>query len=117
MNPLVYDLCKQTVTIYRKSGQEIVRKVAENCYFSCQSSCSTHDYGKSRDKQFLLIIPGNIPLGAGDRIFAGIGPNEVQWQNFLPCTVPEVFQVSFARPCFFDGELTHWEAGHKKEAL
>ena len=32
MNPLDYSLCDQTVTIYRKNGDEILRKVAGNCH-------------------------------------------------------------------------------------
>lgn len=114
MNPLDYSLCCQTVTVYRKDG---TRQVAENCYLSGQASTPTERYGKSRSKTFLLIIPGDFPLQPGDRIYAGIGPEAVDWNTFLPVSVPELFEVSFAKPCFWEGTIVHWEAGHKKEAV
>ena len=118
MNPLDYSLCQQTVTVYRKEGEELSRKVAEKCYFSASISTPTEHYGKSKEKKFLLIIPGEeIPLRPGDRIFVGIGPETVDWQTFLPARIPEVFAVSFAKPCYWNGELTHWEAGNRKETL
>lgn len=117
MNPLDYSLCSQTVTVYRKMGETVTRQVAENCHLSRQTSTSPESYGKSLEKKFQLIIPGNaIPLQPGDRIFDGVGPEEVNWQTFVPALVCALFEVSFAKPCFWEGEITHWEAGHKKEA-
>ena len=118
MNPLDYSLCQQTVTVYQKKGEAISRKIAENCYFSQNISTPTEPYGKSKEKKFLLMIPGEeISLQPGDRIFAGIGPENVDWQTFLPALIPEVFEVSFAKPCFWEGSITHWEAGNRKETL
>ena len=118
MNPLNYSLCRQTVTVYQKRENAVSRILAENSYFSSAVSASAESYGKSRSKKFLLIIPGaEISLQPGDRIFAGIGPEEVQWQTFVPATVPELYEVSFAKPCYWEGELTHWEAGNRKENL
>ena len=113
MNPFDYSLCAQTVTVYR--GQQ--RQVAENCHLSRQISTPTENYGKSEEKKFLLIIPGDFPLQPGDRIYDGIGPTEVDWDTFIPALVPELYEVSFAKPCFWDGEVTHWEAGNRKETL
>lgn len=113
MNPFDYSLCDQTVTVYR--GQQ--RQVAENCHLSRQISTPTENYGKSEEKKFLLIIPGDFPLQPGDRIYDGIGPTEVDWDTFIPALVPELYEVSFAKPCFWDGEVTHWEAGNRKETL
>ena len=118
MNPLDYSLCNQTVTFYRKTGEEIIRQVAENCHLSCKYRETTESHGKSMEKKFLLIIPGEeISLQPGDRIFAGIGPENVDWQAFLPANVPELYEVSFAKPCYWEGNLTHWEAGNRKETL
>ena len=113
MNPFDYSLCDQTVTVYR--GQQ--RQVAENCHLSRQISTPTESYGKSIEKKFLLIIPGDFPLQPGDRIYDGIGPMVVDWDTFIPALVPELYEVSFAKPCFWDGEVTHWEAGNRKETL
>ena len=117
MNPLDYTLCSQTVTVYRKTGETITRQVVENGYLSGQTSMPTENYGKSRSKKFLLIIPGDFPLQPGDRVFSGTGPEAVAWDAFVPALVPELYEVSFVKPCCWEGAVTHWEAGHKKEAL
>ena len=82
-----------------------------------QTATPTESYGKSRLKTFLLIIPGDVPLQPGDRIFDGIGPVEVDWAGFVPALVPEVYELSFAKPCYWEGKIAHWEAGHRKEAV
>ena len=118
MNPFDYSLCQQTVTVYQKRGEEISRKIAEGSCFSATLTTPTESYGKSMEKTFLLIIPGaEISLQPGDRIFTGIGPETVDWQTFLPVLIPEVFEVSFAKPCYWEGSITHWEAGNRKETL
>ena len=118
MNPLDYSLCVQTVTVYRNVDGKVCRQVAENCCLSRQTAVPTEQYGKSMEKKFLLIIPGEeMPLLPGDRVFDGIGPETVDWETFVPASVPALYEVSFARPCYWDGEITHWEAGHGKEAL
>ena len=117
MNPLHYGLCQQTVTVYQKKGEEIVRTEAQTCYFSSSISTPREGYGKSMEKKFLLIIPGDFPLQTGDRIFAGIGPEVTDWETFLPAAVEEIYEISFVKPCYWDGELIHWEAGNRKETL
>ena len=118
MSPFDYSLCQQTVTVYRKNGEGIARHVAENCLFSRQITVSTENYGKSRLKPFLLIIPGaSLPLQPGDRIYAGIGPEKVDWQTFVPACVPQLYEAAFAKPCFWEGEITHWEAGAERSLL
>ena len=74
-------------------------------------------YGKSLEKTFQLIIPGDVPLLPGDRIYRGVGPEEVSWQTFIPALVPNLYEVGIAKPCFWNEEITHWEAGNRKETL
>ena len=69
------------------------------------------------EKTFQLIIPGDFPLLPGDRIYAGIGPEPVDWKLFLPSLIPELYEVSFTKPCYWNGEVAHWEAGNGKEHL
>ena len=117
MNPLDYSLCCQTVTLYRKTGEMITRKVLPGCYLSRQLAMPQTDYGKSMEKKFLLIIPGNSnPPQPGDRVYDGVGPDTLDWQVFLPAAVPELMEVSYVKPCCWDGEIVHWEAGYRKEA-
>ena len=112
-----YSLCDETVTLYRKEGQRIVRRVVENARLIRQNAAIAENYGKSRLKKFLLIIPGDFPLQTGERVFAGIGPEDPDWKHFIPATVEELYEVSFVKPCYWDGELIHWEAGNRKENL
>ena len=118
MNPLDYSLCDQTVTVYRKSGETVTRKVIANAYLSKKVSVPNEAYGKSVEKTFLLIIPENAaPLQCGDRIYDGIGPESVEWQVFVPAAVSELYEISYVKPCRWNGEITHWEAGNRKETL
>lgn len=113
-----YSLCSQTVTVYRRSGGEISRQVAENCYLSRQLSTPAVSYGKSMEKKFLLIIPGDaLPLQPGDRIFDGIGPERVDWSSFVPAAIPQLYEAAFVKPCCWEGQIVHWEAGNRKETL
>lgn len=117
MNPLDYSLCDETVTVYRRMGEGITRQVVEHARLIRQTSTPTESYGKSMEKKFLLIIPGDFSLRPGDRIFAGIGPETVAWEDFMPACVEELYEISFVKPCYWDGELVHWEAGNRKETL
>ena len=118
MNPLDYSLCDQTVTLYRKSRETVTRKVIANAYLSAKVSTPNEPYGKSKEKTFLLIIPENAaPLQCGDRIYDGIGPESVEWQVFVPAAVSELYEISYVKPCRWNGEITHWEAGNRKETL
>lgn len=114
MNPFDYSLCDQTVTLYRETGE---RWVIPNAYLSAKITTPTEPYGKSMEKKFLLIIPGDFPLQPGDRIYAGFGPEETDWKSFVPAAVPALFEAGFVKPCFWEGVITHWEAGNRKETL
>ena len=118
MNPLDYSLCHQTVTVYRKTGGDVSRKVIANACLSAKVSTPNEPYGKSKEKTFLLIIPGDdFLLQTGDRIFDGTGPETVDWQAFVPAAVPELYEAAYVKPCRWEGEITHWEAGNRKETL
>ena len=117
MNPLDYSLCNQTVTLYRKEGNGVKRQVLTDCHLSASVSTPTERYGKSLEKKFRLIIPGDRPVYCGDRIYAGIGPEVADWHSFVPAAVPMLYEVSTAKPCYWEGEITHWEVGNRKEHL
>lgn len=113
MNPFDYSLCNQTVTVYRKGERQVVNGVC----LQTKVSTPQKSYGKSLEKTFRLIIPGDFPLQPGDRIYDGIGPVEMDWQVFVPALVPQLYECGFAKPCCWDGQVTHWEAGNRKEKL
>ena len=94
-----------------------MRQVVSNACLQVKISTPTENYGKSLEKKFRLIIPGDFPLEPGDRIYEGIGPGEVDWQRFVPALVPGLYECSFVSPCLWAGQVTHWEAGNGREEL
>ena len=109
MNPLDYSLCDQTVTLYRKSGETVTRKVIPNAYLSKKVSTPNEGYGKSKEKTFLLIIPEDFDLQPGDRVFRGIGPEEVNWQTFVSAYIEALYEVGRVKKQLWEGEVTHVE--------
>ena len=109
MNPLDYSLCDQTVTLYRKEEETVSRKVIANAFLAAKVSCPNEPYGKSKEKTFLLIIPGEQDLQPGDRVFDGIGPEEVNWQTFVPAFTDELYEIGRVKKQLWEGEITHTE--------
>lgn len=116
IGPLDYSLCDRKVTIYRKQGDGILRLVAEGCWFSWQVEQVTDEMGCRRETKCLLIMPGDSQqIFVGDRVFDGIGP-EVEmkdWAAFIPVKVAGLAEISYVKPCYWEGALCHVEAGRK----
>lgn len=116
MNPLDYALCTQTVTVYRRQGENITRFVLEGCAYSWKQVREMDVLGCRKETKFLLIVPGDTQrVFVGDRIYDGIGPevSVEEWAGFLPVNVPGLGEVGYVQPCFWDGTLCHTEAGRK----
>lgn len=112
--PLDYSLCDKTVTIYRRENGKLQRQVVENCYYLWQQDQETDALGTRQVTRFLLIIPGeNQRIFVGDRVYDGVGPEEVDWASFLPVTVPGLGEVAYVRPCWWGSRVCHFEAGRK----
>lgn len=113
---MTYPLCHQTVTVYHREGQQIIRKVAENCYYHWQDQKLVDAEGVRLDRKFLLILPGDTQgVFPGDRIYDGEGPEVSlgQWAEFLPVLVPGLSEAAYAICHSFDGRICHTEAGRK----
>ena len=111
MSPLDYGLCTQTVTVYRKDGS---REVLENCHYSWEDRLVTHDTGNRWERSFLLIVPGETQrVFAGDRVYAGIGPEKVDWNRFLPVNTPGLSEAAYAKLLLWEGFPCHTEAGRR----
>lgn len=114
--PVNSGLFDKTVTVYRRQDGKVIRQVAENCYLSREDILSRDVTGYRKDTKFLLIMPGNTQqVFPGDRVFAGVGPEITpeQWAGFIPVKVEALMEVSFAKPCYWNGELSHVEAGRR----
>ena len=109
MTPLYYGLCQQTVTLYGMRNGSILRRVAENCCLAAESGLTENTFGKSRLKKFLLIIPGEQDLQPGDRVFDGVGPEEINWQTFVPAFTDELYEIGRVKKQLWENEVTHTE--------
>lgn len=110
-----YPLCDQTVTIYRKHADQVLRLVAYGCYFSCRDTMLRDENGSRQSRSFLLVMPGNIQrVFPGDRVCPGEGPQVAaqDWDRFLPVLVPGLVQVAYTKPFYWNGKLCHVEAGN-----
>ena len=56
---MTYPLCDQTVTVYHREGQQIIRKVVEDCYYHWQDQRAVDAEGVRTDRKFLLVLPGD----------------------------------------------------------
>ena len=110
-----YPMCQQTVTVYRKVGDAVVRRVAKNCYYRFEDCLTEDQQGLRFCRKCLLIQPGREALRPGDRVLEGEGPviTADRWDTFLPAAVPGLSQLAYAAPWHWEGEIQHWEAGRK----
>ena len=105
-----YPLCQQTVTLYRKQGDTLLRQVVEGCYLEWK--CQAVPGDARQERQFMLVMPGNIQrVFPGDRILEGVGPEEVDWERFLPVYVDGLLIVEHVKRFYWNGALCHVEAG------
>lgn len=115
-NPLNYDLlCKQTVTVYRKEGEQYTRKVYDKAFLDHKKTQTVDKTGSKEANSFLLVIPGDVQsVFVGDKVYDGIGPeisDREAWAAFIPAKDPNVVVVSYADPKKWNGSIVHTEAG------
>ena len=109
-----YGLCGQKVTIYRMGEGGLQRQVAEGCFYAYEDILIRGVAGERLERKFLLVMPGaEQRVFPGDRIYDGIGPEQVDWEQFLPACVPGLSEAQYARAYSLNGQICHWEAGRK----
>lgn len=109
-----YSMCCQTVTVYRKKADSIVRQVIDGCFLQWEDRIGFDREGFWQEGEFLLIQPGQEQLiFCGDRIFEGIGPeiSLVDWESFVPSAVNGLGEVNYTRVYRWEGKFCHTEAG------
>lgn len=105
--PLDYSLCCQTVTVYHRADGAVRRQVLEGCHLEVQTLEEQGVAGK-----FLLIVPGQTQtVFPGDRIMPGQGPETLSWRELVPGAVEGLLEAAYAKPCYWQGQLCHTEAG------
>lgn len=103
-------LCDQTVTLYRATPAGIERRVVIGCFYQWQQEVTAEGLEQTC---FLLVLPPDASVQPGDRVYDGVGPEQVVWEAFLPVNTPGLSQVAYVKPCYFHGALHHLEAGRK----
>ena len=109
-----YSMCCQTVTVYRKNGDGILRQVICGCFLQWEDSIGQDKDGPWQERNFLLIQPGQQQLVfPGDKVFEGIGPEITlkDWESFLPSALPGLGEVNYASVYHWEGKFCHTEAG------
>lgn len=115
-SPVDYRLCNQTVTLYHWDGKDnYVRTVREDAFLDFKKVQNVDKTGSSEANTFLLVIPGaSVPVAAGDKVFAGVGPeiaSREDWAAFIPAKVDGLGVVKWVDPKFWRGSVVHTEAG------
>lgn len=100
-------LLSQTVTVYRADG---TRQVLDNCYFTAKKGHATDHFGTACRDGCTLIVRGSCNLKPGDRVMEGIGPEQVEWDRFLP-ELGACHRIDYVQPFFLNGRVSHVEAG------
>ena len=112
--PLDYSLCDRVVTVYHREEGVVTRQVLEGCCYLWQQAEETDTLGTRQETRFLLILPGDSQrICVGDRVYDGVGPEEVDWSAFIPARVPGLAQAAYVRPCWWGSRICHYEAGRK----
>lgn len=113
--PLDYSLCDETVTLYRRTEDGVLRRVIPNARYIWEEHLTTDASGAHQERKFLLILPGQRDILPGDRVVGGIGPQitKAQWSTFLPVNTPGLSQVAYIKPCHYLGAVCHIEAGRR----
>ena len=115
--PLDYSLCVQTVTQYRLYNNAVKSRQIDNCYFQISDGQSYDAFGARQETNFLLIVPDStVDICPGDRFIAGIGPRvgANEWMAFTPENIAGLVQVAYVKPCYWENEICHYEAGSKQ---
>ena len=108
-----YSLCNQTVTLYRFRNGKVHRQIIENGFYTWQVEMVSDETGTRQETLCTLILPGRHDLLPGDRVYDGIGPQITQWPGFVPAAVYGLAELNYVRPCTWQGEICHTEAGRK----
>lgn len=105
----IYNLCRQTVTVYRPEGETVSRRVLPRAFLELRVKRKTDRVGLREDTGFLLVVPGEKQaVQPGDKLVPGEGPEltKAEWAALTRCCV-----VRWAEQKYFDGKPVHTEAG------
>ena len=114
--PIDYSrLCNQTVTVYHKDNETIIRTVHRSAFLDFRQNHPVDKTGSKESNSFLLVLPGGVgAVFVEDKVMLGEGPEiatKEEWAAFVPVRVPGLVVVRYVDPKYWNGELVHTEAG------
>ena len=113
--PVDYRMCNQTVTVYRKEGDQYTRTVYDRAFLDHKKTQTVDKTGSKEANSFLLVIPGAVQsVFVGDKVYDGVGPeiaDREAWAAFIPAKVPGLVVVSYVDAKKWNGTIVHTEAG------
>lgn len=113
--PIDYDqLCRQTVTVYRKTEDGVSRTVCDRAYLDFRKNRNVDKTGSRETNSFLLVIPGTVQaVQLEDKVLLGEGPEigPSDWAQFVPSNVPGLVVVKYVDPKYWGETMVHTEAG------
>lgn len=113
--PVDYRLCNQTVTVYRKDGDQYIRAVYKRAFLDFKKTQNVDKTGTHEVNSFLLVIPCDHQIiFPKDKVFLGEGPeitNRDEWKEFAPANVAGLVVVEYVDPKYWRGQMVHVEAG------
>lgn len=113
-NPVTYNLCTDTVTVYHKVENEIRREVHRRAFFDNKKTVNVEKTGSKEASGFLLVIPGERQsVYPGDKILRGEGPEikPEEYAQFIPSKVDGLVVAEYADTKYWAGKIVHTEAG------
>lgn len=113
-NPLNYDLCNQTVTVYSNHGGTFSTTVYRRAFLDFKKTRNVEKTGSTDTTGFLLVIPGEVTLYPGDKVLHGEGApvtTREEWAKLIPATTPGLCVVKYVDPKYWQGVQCHVEAG------
>lgn len=92
-----YSLCRQTVTLYRRTDAGVLRQVISGCYLQSTCAASYDAVGRQLKKPFLLVIPGACTVQVDDLVCEGIGPEVACWEQLVPANEERLLPVQYVK--------------------
>ncbi len=92
-----YSLCRQTVTLYRRTQQGVLRQVLGGCYLQSACAVSYDAMGRQLKHPFLLVIPGEQAVQVDDLVWEGVGPEIACWEQLVPAYEERLLPVRYVK--------------------
>ncbi|MBO4939245.1 MAG: hypothetical protein J6C98_09675 [Oscillospiraceae bacterium] len=114
-SPVDYRMCRQTVTVYHRDGEEYTRTVHNRAFLDFRKNHTVDKTGSKESNSFLLIIPGDTQtVFVEDKVLLGEGPEitcREEWAALNPTTTPGLVVVKYVDPKYWGTQMVHVEAG------